>query len=79
MPIGCEVPRAARFTKREKQVAELIYQGLNNERIAVRLGVTKHTMKQYVNRILRKAGAKSKYEMVARKLSAERTWRTYET
>lgn len=52
------------LTARERQVLELLAQGLPNKSIAHRLGISENTAKFHVNAILRKLGAQSRTEAV---------------
>jgi DNA-binding NarL/FixJ family response regulator len=52
------------LTEREQQVAQLLVRGLTNKEIAVRLGVTQHTVKFHLNGILRKLGVSTRTEAV---------------
>ena len=54
------------LTKREREVLELLAEGLSNRSIAVRLEISEHTVKYHVNAILRKLGAQSRTEAVVR-------------
>jgi len=53
------------LTPRELEVLEHLASGLSNKEIAVRLGVSFHTVKFHVNSILGKLGASSRTEVVA--------------
>lgn len=57
---------APSLTAREREVLELLAQGLANKAIAERLGVTDHTAKFHVNAILAKLGASSRTDAVVR-------------
>ena len=52
------------LTEREQQVAQLLVRGLTNKEIALRLGVTQHTVKFHLNGILRKLGVSTRTEAV---------------
>jgi DNA-binding NarL/FixJ family response regulator len=54
------------LTAREREVIGLIAEGLSNKRIARRLGISEHTAKFHVNRILEKLGADTRTEAVVR-------------
>ncbi len=54
------------LTHREREVLELLAEGLSNRSIAVRLEISEHTVKYHVNAILRKLGAQSRTEAVVR-------------
>jgi DNA-binding NarL/FixJ family response regulator len=55
---------ADQLTAREIQVLDLVAQGLPNKTIAVRLGISEHTVKFHVGSILAKLGAESRTEAV---------------
>lgn len=52
------------LTERERQVLELLADGLTNKAIALRLGISDHTVKFHVGAILSKLGAESRTEAV---------------
>ncbi len=54
------------LTRREREVLQLMAEGLANKRIAERLGVTEHTAKFHVHTILGKLGTQSRTEAVVR-------------
>lgn len=54
------------LTPREREVLALIAEGLPNKAIALRLGISEHTVKFHVNAILTKFGAQSRTEAVVR-------------
>ncbi len=49
---------------REAQVANLVAEGLANKEIAKRLGITTHTVSNYLFRIYNKLGISSRVELV---------------
>ncbi|MFZ1491744.1 MAG: tetratricopeptide repeat protein [Ilumatobacteraceae bacterium] len=51
---------AARLTRRERQIAELVAEGLTNGAIAARLGIAPRTADTHVGNVLRKLGAPSR-------------------
>jgi DNA-binding NarL/FixJ family response regulator len=53
------------LTPREQEVLQLLAEGLSNKLIAVRLGISDHTVKFHVNAILGKLGAQSRTEAIA--------------
>jgi DNA-binding NarL/FixJ family response regulator len=55
-----EDPRIAQLNTRERQVLELIADGLTNRQIGARLGVTEKTIKNYVSNLLAKLGLQSR-------------------
>jgi DNA-binding NarL/FixJ family response regulator len=58
-------PPAHGLTPREVQVLELLSEGLATRAMAERLGVTVHTMRNYVQTVIHKLDAHSKLEAVA--------------
>jgi two-component system nitrate/nitrite response regulator NarL len=53
------------LTPREREVLDLLVQGLTNRRIGEGLGISEHTAKFHVNAILGKLGVESRTEAVA--------------
>ncbi len=53
-PAPEKLPTSAPLTKREVEVLQLVSRGLNNQRIAIRLGISETTVRMYVNNILSK-------------------------
>jgi DNA-binding NarL/FixJ family response regulator len=49
---------------RETHVANLVAEGLPNKEIAVRLGITEHTVSNYLFRIYNKLGISTRVELV---------------
>jgi DNA-binding NarL/FixJ family response regulator len=57
-------PRVIRpITRRELEVITLVAQGLGNREIGARLGIREQTVKNHVNRIMEKLGAKRRVEI----------------
>jgi DNA-binding NarL/FixJ family response regulator len=54
------------LTPREQEVLRLLAEGLPNKAIALRLGISEHTVKFHVNAVLGKLGAQSRTEAVVR-------------
>jgi DNA-binding NarL/FixJ family response regulator len=54
------------LTSRELEVLRLMAEGLPNKTIALRLGISEHTVKFHVNAILGKLGVASRTEAVVR-------------
>jgi len=54
------------FTPREREVLELVADGLSNKLIAEKLGISEHTAKFHVRSLLDKLGADTRAELVAR-------------
>jgi two-component system, NarL family, nitrate/nitrite response regulator NarL len=62
-PTGAEV---STLSAREREVLELVADGLSNKLIAERLGVSEHTAKFHVRSLLDKLGADTRADAVAR-------------
>ncbi len=56
---------AVRLTKRERQVIELLGEGLSNKEIATRLNIAVHTVKSHVHNVLEKLALRSRLEVAA--------------
>jgi len=54
--------QAAKLTTRERQIVELLGDGLSNQEIAEELGLTESTIKHYMVPILQKLGARNRTE-----------------
>jgi two-component system, NarL family, nitrate/nitrite response regulator NarL len=52
------------LTERERQVVQLLSEGLSNKLIAARLGISDHTAKFHVNGVMEKLGASTRTEAV---------------
>ena len=52
------------LTAREREVLQLLAQGIPNKQIAQRLGISEHTVKFHVSAIMTKLGAASRTEAV---------------
>lgn len=61
--------RANMLSRREREIALLVAQGLSNKAIARELGVSYGTVKIHVHRVLQKLGAKSRYSLIVRSTS----------
>ena len=61
-PVGLADP----LTTRELQVLQLLPEGLTNQQVARRLGISEHTAKFHVSAVLDKLGAQSRAEAVNR-------------
>ncbi len=56
---------AVRLTQRERQVIDLLGEGLSNKEIATRLHVAVHTVKSHVHNVLEKLALRSRLEVAA--------------
>jgi DNA-binding NarL/FixJ family response regulator len=56
---------AAMLTEREQQIVTLLADGLSNQAIAERLGLTENTIKHYMTPILQKLGVRNRTEAAA--------------
>jgi Response regulator containing a CheY-like receiver domain and an HTH DNA-binding domain len=59
------VSMAVRLTQRERQVIELIGEGMSNKEIAARLHIATHTVKSHVHNILDKLALHTRLEVAA--------------
>jgi DNA-binding NarL/FixJ family response regulator len=64
------------LTSRERQVIDLLGEGLSNKEIATRLHIAVHTVKSHVHNILEKLALRSRLEVAA--FSHSRGNRTFE-
>jgi DNA-binding CsgD family transcriptional regulator len=53
-----------RMTKREAEVVRLAVEGLSNREIGQQLGLTEHTVKNYLFRVFDKLGVSNRVELV---------------
>ena len=60
-----ETAAHARLTRREREVIELIADGLSNKEIADRLHIATHTVKSHVHAVLEKLGLHTRLEVAA--------------
>jgi DNA-binding NarL/FixJ family response regulator len=61
-PSGCiaVTPESSSLTRRERQIASLVAKGLTNRDIAVQLGLSAHTVKNYLLTIFEKLGVSTR-------------------
>jgi DNA-binding NarL/FixJ family response regulator len=59
-------PTVGELTSREREVVQLLAEGLSNKEIAQRLDISEHTAKFHIGRILGKLDADSRTEAVVR-------------
>lgn len=62
------------LTQREREVLELVRQGLTNDEIADRLGISSDGVKYHVSQVLSKLGVASRHEAVAVTYGERRPW-----
>lgn len=64
-PTAAREPKGrGELTERERQVVQLLAEGLSNKLIADRLGISDHTAKFHVNGVMMKLGASTRTEAV---------------
>lgn len=68
LPHSTPTRHAGRLTRREREVADLLVEGLSNAEISARLVVSESTVKVHLRSIYRKVGAKRRTEAVVRLL-----------
>lgn len=61
----------AQLAPRQRQVLELLLEGLADKEIAERLGISRHTVNQYTKQIYRRFGVTSRAVLTARLLGGE--------
>jgi DNA-binding NarL/FixJ family response regulator len=59
------VLESVRLTSREREVIDLLAEGLSNKEIAIRLGIAVHTVKSHVHNVLEKLALRSRLEVAA--------------
>ncbi len=62
---------AKHLTKREAEVVRFVAEGMKNSEIGTALGVTEHTVRNYLYRIFEKLGLSSRVELVLHALTEE--------
>ena len=60
---------SASISEREEQVLIWVREGMSNQEIGVQLGISPLTVKNHVQKILRKLGATNRAQAVARAMS----------
>jgi two-component system, NarL family, nitrate/nitrite response regulator NarL len=61
---GIEADKIDLLSRRELQVAEFAAQGQSNKQIAQRLGLSEHTVKNYLFRVFEKLGVSNRFELL---------------
>lgn len=65
MPLATrDFTAAERLTKREKDLASLIAEGMTNRDIANRLGLTENTVRNYLQHVFDKVGCSTRAELM---------------
>jgi DNA-binding NarL/FixJ family response regulator len=59
-------PRTVRLTGRERDIVDLLLEGCTNKVIALRLGVSVQTVKNQLSALYRKAGVRTRLQLVVR-------------
>lgn len=60
------------LTKREAEVAQMLATGMFTKQVASSLGITEHTVRNYVAHIYNKTGASNRVELTLLVLTEER-------
>jgi two-component system, NarL family, nitrate/nitrite response regulator NarL len=63
-PRAQEFPKGCLLAKREEEVARLVAEGMTNREVAERLGLSEHTVSNYLFRIYEKLGLSGRVELV---------------
>jgi DNA-binding NarL/FixJ family response regulator len=63
---------AASFTEREREIVDLLMQGMSNRQIANALGITEGTVKKHLNHVFRKLGVHSRALLIVGQKSKTR-------
>jgi pimeloyl-ACP methyl ester carboxylesterase/DNA-binding CsgD family transcriptional regulator len=63
-PTDLSVPSLGELTAAERKVLDLLAAGLNNERIAQRLGITPKTVRNHINHVFHKLGVTERAEAI---------------
>ena len=56
-------PNSRPLSKREEEIARLVAEGLSNRQISDRLGLSEHTIKNYLFRVFEKLGVETRVEL----------------
>lgn len=67
-----ELRTSAKLSRREQDVVRCVAEGLTNREIAKHLGLTEHTIKNYLFRIFDKLGVSTRVELVLHSLAVPR-------
>ncbi len=58
------------FSPRETAILQLLAVGLSDKQVAVKLGISRHTVRTHIDRLLRKHAVHSRTALVVRYLTA---------
>jgi non-specific serine/threonine protein kinase len=64
-PQGRSAAREPALTRRERQVSELIAEGLSSQEIAWRLGIARRTAESHADHIMTKLGVRTRAQVAA--------------
>ncbi|MDC8784052.1 XrtB/PEP-CTERM-associated transcriptional regulator EpsA [Roseateles koreensis] len=68
-PMGARLPQGSAVTEREREILSWLREGMSNQQIGEQLGISALTVKNHVQKILRKLGAANRAQAVARAMS----------
>jgi non-specific serine/threonine protein kinase len=63
--VAARAPAGATLTRREREVADLVAEGMTNKQIAARLVIAQRTAEGHVERILVKLGFSSRSQLAS--------------
>jgi DNA-binding CsgD family transcriptional regulator len=61
------------FTGREREIVDLLMQGMSNRQIAQALGIAEATVKKHLHHVYRKLGVRSRALLIVEQASKKRT------
>lgn len=69
VPGGISLPRLGAITEREREILTWVRDGLNNQQISEKLGISALTVKNHIQKILRKMEASNRAQAVAKAMT----------
>ncbi len=69
VPDGIGLPRTGAITEREREILKWVRDGLNNQQISEKLGISALTVKNHIQKILRKMEASNRAQAVAKAMA----------